>query len=86
MNFDNLSNLIKSKVLANKNIESVKVEDKSFLHKNHDSNQHGKFHLKLTIQSKELKNMNKIQSNQIIFKLLKDEMKDKIHSIQIFFD
>tara|TARA_Y100000992_G_scaffold141410_1_gene93789 strand:- start:910 stop:1170 length:261 start_codon:yes stop_codon:yes gene_type:complete len=85
MNFNILSNLIKSKVLANKNIESVKVEDKSFLHKNHASNQKDKFHIKLTIISKEFKAMNKIQSNKIIFKLLEDEIKKKIHSIQIFF-
>ena len=85
MNFDNLSNLIKSKVLVNENIDFVKVEDKSFLHKNHTSNQEGKFHIKLTIQSKELKNMNKVESNKLIFKLLKDEIKDQIHSLQIFF-
>ena len=86
MNFDILSNLIKSKVLTNKFIESVNIEDKSFLHKNHASNQKGKFHIKLTILSKVLKKMNKIESNKVIFKLLDKEIKDKIHSIQIFFN
>ena len=85
MNFDNLSNLIKSKVLTNKFIESVKIEDKSFLHKNHASNEDGKFHIKLTIVSEELKRINKIERNKLVFKLIEDEMKNQIHSIQIFF-
>ena len=84
MNFDNLSNLIKSKVLTSSLIESIKIEDKTFLHKNHASNQEGRFHIKLTIVSKELRSMNKIESNKIIFKLLEQEMKEKIHSLQIF--
>ena len=85
MNFDNLSNLIKSKVLTNKFIESIKIEDKSFLHKNHASNEDGKFHIKLTIVSEELKRINKIERNKLVFKLIEDEMKNQIHSIQIFF-
>ena len=65
------------------NIESLKIEDKSYLHKNHSGNQKGKFHLKLIIVSSELKTMNRIQSNKKIYKSLEKEMKDYIHSIQI---
>ena len=65
------------------NIKSIKIEDKSFLHKNHAGNQKGKFHLKLIIISDELKNMSKINSTKKIYKILGEELKKDIHSIQI---
>ena len=83
MNINELISIIKKKLLDQINIESLHIEDKSFLHKNHKGNQKGKFHLKLTIVSAELKNMNKIESNKKIYKILDEELKDYIHSIQI---
>ena len=43
----------------------------------------GKFHLKINLNSIELKNMNKIESNKKIYKILDKELKEFIHSIQI---
>ena len=85
MNINQLSEIIKKKILEHNIIEKVYVEDKSYLHKNHSSNQEGKFHIKLMIQSSELKKKNKIQSNKFIFKILSKELKNNIHSIQILF-
>ena len=85
MNINQLSEIIKKKILEHNIIEKVYVEDKSYLHKNHSSNQEGKFHIKLMIQSLELKKKNKIQSNKFIFKILSKELKNNIHSIQILF-
>ena len=65
------------------NIGSIKIEDKSFLHKNHDGNQKGKFHLKITLISQELSKLSRIESNKKIYKILNKELKDYIHSIQI---
>ncbi len=62
---------------------NLKVEDKSFLHKNHLGNDSNKFHIKLSIKSKELKKMNKIESNKKIYKILKEEINESIHSLQI---
>ena len=74
---------IKKKLLEQINIESINIEDKSFLHKNHPGNQNGKFHIKITIKSSNLKKMSKINSNKMIYKVLDDELKKNIHSIQI---
>ena len=74
---------VKKKLSKQINIESIKIEDKSFLHKNHAGNQEGKFHLKISLISDELKNMSKIESNKKIYKILDKEMKESIHSIQI---
>ncbi len=83
MNINNLISIVKKKLLEQINIQNIQIEDKSFLHKNHPGNQKGKFHLKLIIVSDELKNMNKIESNKKIYKILNFELKEYIHSIQI---
>ena len=74
---------VKKKLSKQINIESIKIEDKSFLHKNHSGNQDGKFHLKITLKSLELKKMSKIESNKMIYRLLDEEIKRFILSIQI---
>ena len=83
MDINQLSEIVKKKILKHKIIKSVKVEDKSFLHKDHKSNKLGKFHIKLKIVSDELKKKNKIHSNRFIYKVLDNEMKNYIHSLQI---
>ena len=84
MDINELIAIVKNKLLNQINIESINIEDKSFLHKNHAGNQEGKFHLKINIKSIELKDLNKIESNKKIYKILGKELKDYIHSIQIF--
>ena len=83
MDINELISIVKKKLEDQINIENIKIEDKSFLHKNHAGNQKGKFHLKLTIVSRDLKIMNKIDSNKKIYKILDNELKEFIHSIQI---
>jgi len=83
MNINELIIIVKKKLLSEINIQSLNIEDKSFLHKNHKGNQEGKYHLKVIIVSEELKNMNKIESNKKIYKILDQELKEFIHSIQI---
>jgi len=86
MNINELIAIVKKKLCDQIIIEKINIEDKSFLHKNHPGNQIGRFHLKIFIQSKELKKMNKIESNKKIYKILDHEMKKQIHSIQILID
>ena len=83
MDINDLIAIVKKKLQNQINIENIKIEDKSFLHKNHAGNQEGKFHLKISLISSELKIMNKIESNKKIYKILDKEMKESIHSIQI---
>ena len=83
MDINELIAIVKKKLEEQIKVESIKIEDKSFLHKNHPGNQKEKFHLKLMIVSKELKKVNKIDSNKKIYKILDNELKKYIHSIQI---
>ena len=66
MNINQLILIVKKKINKNILLESINIEDKTFLHKGHKTNQDGKYHLKLTIVSQELKKMNKIQSTKKI--------------------
>ena len=83
MDINQLIAIVKTKLTENIAIEDIKIEDKSFLHQKHVSHQIGKFHLKLTIHSKELKKKKRIESTKVIYSLLDKEMKKFIHSIQI---
>ena len=83
MDINDLIAIVKKKLQDQINIEDIKIEDKSFLHKNHAGNQEGKFHLKISLISSELKTMNRIESNKKIYKILDKEIKESIHSIQI---
>jgi len=83
MNINQLILIVTEKINKNILLKSINIEDKTFLHKGHKTNQDGKFHLKLTIMSQELKKMNKIQSTKKIYSILDEELKKYIHSIQI---
>ena len=83
MDINELIAIVKKKIQTNFNIENINIEDKSFLHKNHPGNQKGKFHLKISIRSSELKKLSKINSTKKIYKILDEEIKKYIHSIQI---
>ena len=83
MDINNLIAIVKKKLNNEIVIQKIEVEDKSFLHKNHSGHQKGKFHLKLIISSDELRKLNKIKSNKKIYKVLDEEMKEYIHSLQI---
>ena len=83
MNINQLIAIVKNKLEQEIIIQNLKIEDKSFLHKNHKGNQKGKFHLKLIINSTELEKISKIASTKRIYKILDLELKEHIHSIQI---
>ena len=83
MNINQLISTVQEKIKNKILTESVKIEDKTFLHKKHQSHIEGKFHLKLIIKSNELKKMNKIESTKKIYHIIDEELKNYIHSIQI---
>ena len=83
MNINELIAIVKNKLETKIVIQELKIEDKSFLHKNHKGHQDGKFHLRLIINSEELAKTSKIDSTKRIYSVLDLEMKEYIHSIQI---
>ena len=86
MNINELIANIKKKLKKDIQIENIIIEDKSFLHKNHKGHKEGKFHLKLFIKSDELSKLSKIVATKKIYSILRVELKEHIHSIQILFE
>ncbi len=84
MKINNLIETVKKKICNKIECERIYVEDKTFLHKKHKNFDSKKFHLKVKIKSLELKSKKKIEANRLIFDILEQEMKDYIHSIQLF--
>ena len=74
---------IKEKINKKINPENIILIDNSSLHTKHKSFDSNRFHLKLIIKSKKLKNMDKIAAHMEIFEILKNEMKDRIHALEI---
>tara|TARA_Y100000992_G_C21139637_1_gene430736 strand:- start:365 stop:625 length:261 start_codon:yes stop_codon:yes gene_type:complete len=83
MNINELIAIVKKKLKDNIVIESIEIEDKSFLHIGHKGNDEEKFHLRILISSDELSKMSRIESNKKIYKILDKELKSNIHSLQI---
>ena len=83
MEINKLIELVKEKITKEMVLQEIKVEDKSFLHKSHKNNSPNKFHLKIIIISDELKSRKKIDSTKKIYKILENELKNYIHSIQL---
>ena len=86
MDIDNLIKNIKTKLLKNSFIQNVKIEDKTYLHIKHSSHDKNKFHIKLIIYSNDLKKLIKLEATKKINKILENEIKNYIHSIQILFE
>ncbi len=83
MNINQLIKIVKNKLDNNIVCNKIEVEDKTFLHKSHSTHEKNKFHIKLIITSDYLKKKNKIQSTKEIYKILEEELKNNIHSIQL---
>jgi len=74
---------IKAKINNKLNPEQILLIDNSYLHTKHKSFDSNKFHIKLIIKSEKLKNMKKIDAHKVIFSILNEEMKNKIHALEI---
>ena len=79
----NFFDAVKEKINMEISPENIILIDNSNLHSKHKSFDANKYHLKIIIKSKKLKSMNKIAAHKEIFSILKDEMKNKIHALEI---
>ena len=84
MEINSLVKILKEKLTKKIKINNIIIEDKSFLHKKHKNFDKNKFHIKLTIESSELKKISSIKANRKIYGILKEEINRSIHSLQIF--
>ena len=74
---------IKDKIEKKIKPDEITLIDNSSLHTKHKSFDANKYHLKIIIKSEKLKKMNKIMAHKEIYSILKDEMNNKIHALEI---
>jgi len=74
---------IKEKIRQKIKLENIILIDNSRFHTKHKSFDPNKLHLKIIIESEKLKKMNKIAAHKEIFTILKKEMKNRIHALEI---
>ena len=84
MEINILIEIVKKKICDKIKCEKIIIEDKTFLHKKHKNFDSKKFHLKIKIDSIELKSKNKLESNKYIFSIINKELNEYIHSVQLF--
>ena len=64
-------------------IEDINVVDNSHKHKRHKFFSPEKYHLHLKIKSLFLNSLSKVNAQRMIMKILKDDLKTKIHALEI---
>ena len=74
---------VKNKIKQNIEIEKILIVDNSKKHKKHKFFDSKKYHLKLEIQSTYLRSLDKIKAQRQIMTLLSEELKNKIHALEI---
>ena len=64
-------------------IEHIDIVDNSHKHKRHKSFSPEKFHLHLKIKSLYLNSISRVNAQKIVMKVLKDDLRKKIHALEI---
>jgi BolA protein len=74
---------IENKIKKNIKVEKILIIDDSNRHKRHKFFDSEKYHLRLEIKSTYLSSLNKIIAQRQIMSLLANELKTKIHALEI---
>ena len=74
---------IENKLKDHIKLEKIEFIDNSYKHKGHKFYSSEKFHLHLKIKSLYLTSISRINAQKIIMRLLKEDLKKKIHALEI---
>lgn len=78
--------IIKDKIKKNVKLESIEIVDNSHKHKNHKFFSPDRYHLHIKIKSLYLNSISRVNAQKMIMKILADDLKTKIHALQISID
>tara|TARA_B100002051_G_C16689597_1_gene614686 strand:+ start:224 stop:481 length:258 start_codon:yes stop_codon:yes gene_type:complete len=74
---------IEKKIRSKLKLEKLEIVDNSYKHKGHKSFSPERYHLKLILKSKYLSSIPRLNAHKIINEILKEELKTKIHALEI---
>ena len=75
--------MIENKIKKNIEIENILIVDNSNKHKKHKFFDSEKYHLSLEIRSSYLNSLTKVGAHKEVMKLLAEELRSKIHALEI---
>jgi BolA family transcriptional regulator, general stress-responsive regulator len=82
----NYFEIIQEKLCNKIKIESIEVVDNSHKHRGHKSFSPERYHLHLKIKSLFLNSISRVSAQKMIMRILKDDLKTKIHALEISID
>ena len=74
---------IKERLRSGVKLENIDIVDNSHKHRGHRFFAPEKYHLELKIKSLYLNSISKINAQKLIMKILKNDLKTKIHALEI---
>ena len=80
---ENYFSYIEKKLEEKINFEKLEIIDNSHKHKGHKFFSEDKYHLHLKIESLYLKSISRLSAQKLIMSILKDDLKTKIHALEI---
>ena len=83
---ENYFKYIKKKLQKKIKCESLEIIDNSARHRGHKFFSENKYHLHLKIKSLYLKSISRLHAQKLVMDTLKDDLKDKIHALEISID
>ena len=83
---ENYFKYIEKKLQKKIKYESLEIIDNSARHRGHKFFSENKYHLHLKIKSLYLKSISRLHAQKLVMDALKDDLKDKIHALEISID
>ena len=80
---ENYLKIVEDKLKKKINLEKIEIINNSHKHRGHKFFSEEKYHLHLKIQSTYLKSISRISAQKLIMSTLKEDLKDKIHALEI---
>ena len=77
--FEEICNKLKNEI----KLENIEIVDNSHKHKGHKFFSPEKLHLHLKIKSLYLNSMSRVSAQKIVMKILSEDLKTKIHALEI---
>ncbi len=77
---------LEKKIKKNISFEKLEIIDNSYKHVGHKFFSKNKYHLHLKIKSTQLTSMSRIDAQKLVMKTLKEDLKKKIHALEISID
>ena len=80
---ENYLKIIEKKIIDKVVLEKLEIIDNSLKHRGHKFFSEEKYHLHLKIKSLYLKSMSRLNAQKLIMNILKEDLKNKIHALEI---